>query len=167
MRYYLIKFGCQGIKSSEDTLESHILITWAPTVTLTLKIANNFFSTWHSGSWCCITVPSLVTKCSAVQKVPPAHTLTSSLNLCCGLNLQCSNPKCPQTTLVYDAVLPNPVWLQTDQLFTRWPYLDCISPRCDLDTEDSKPIFLHDILAHDVALPYQIWYQNDLRFRRY
>ena len=55
--------------------KSHILIIWALTVTLTLKIATatTKFSAWHSGSWCFITIPNLVTKCSVIQKISSGH----------------------------------------------------------------------------------------------
>ena len=89
--YHQTKFGCWRINSLEDVIESHILIIWALTVTMTLKIVNNF-STWHSGSRCCITISSLVTKCSAVQKISSRQLFTDILNLCCDFDLECSNP---------------------------------------------------------------------------
>ena len=49
--------------------QSNNLIIWALAVTLTLKTANNFCFEWHSGSFCSITIPSLVTKCFVVQKI--------------------------------------------------------------------------------------------------
>ena len=60
-------------------------------VTLTLIAVIQFF-TEHSGLWCCITTPSLVTKCSVVQKISSRQTFTDILNLCCDLDLECSNP---------------------------------------------------------------------------
>ena len=44
--------------------KSHNLIIWALAVTLTLKIVSTKQKniTWHSGLWCCITIPILVTK---------------------------------------------------------------------------------------------------------
>ena len=51
--------------------QSNILIIWALAVTLTLKTTNNFCFVWHSGSFCSITIPSLVTKCFVVQKISP------------------------------------------------------------------------------------------------
>ena len=41
------------------------------------------------------------------------QTFSDILNLCCDLDLECSNPIFPQNTLAYDDVLPNQVWLQT------------------------------------------------------
>ena len=41
------------------------------------------FSAWHFGSWCCITIPSWVTKLSAVQMISSRQTLTNILNLWC------------------------------------------------------------------------------------
>ena len=60
--------------------KSHNWIISALTVTLTLtsKIANIFFfPAWHSGSRCCITIPSLVTKCLWFRRQHPyKHSLT-------------------------------------------------------------------------------------------
>ena len=99
--------------------KSHILIIWALVVTLTLKIGN-FFSTWHSGSWCYLTITNLVTKYSLIQKTSSGQTFTDILNLCCDLDLECINPIFPQNTLAYDAVLPNQIWLQRDMQFRRY-----------------------------------------------
>ena len=75
--------------------KSHILIKWALAVILTLKIGNNFFSASHSGSWCCITIPSVVTKYSAVQKIPSGKKFTDILNFHCDLDLEPSNKNFP------------------------------------------------------------------------
>ena len=80
---------------------------------------NNKKSARHSGSWCCITIPNLVTKCSVIQKISSRQTVTDILNLRCDLDLKRSNPISPQGTLVYDAMLSNQVWLQTGQQFRR------------------------------------------------
>ena len=52
------------ISSSEHIIEIVIfecMNRYSVTATLTLKIESHFF-TWHSGSWLCTTIPSLVTK---------------------------------------------------------------------------------------------------------
>ena len=46
---------------------------------VTMKTANQFFSTGHSGLWCCITIPSLVPKWSVVQKMSSEQTFTNFL----------------------------------------------------------------------------------------
>ena len=75
MMCHQTKFSCKKISSSEDILKSHILIIWSFTVTLTLKTTNKSF--WRqSGSWWCITTPSLVVKCSVIQKTSSGQTLT-------------------------------------------------------------------------------------------
>ena len=84
---------------------------------LDFEDSKQFFSAWHSGSWCCITIPSLVTKCSAVQKISSGQRLTDILNFCCDLDLEYSNPIFPLDTLAYDALLLNQVWLQKDEQF--------------------------------------------------
>ena len=87
-------------------------------------------------------------------KISAGQTFTDILNLCCDIDLECSNPIFPQDTPAYDVVLSNHVWLQTNQQFRRYnrkSYFDYISPCCDLDIEHSEPIFLHDTLAYDAA----------------
>ena len=76
-------------------------------------------SAWHSGSWCCIIIANLVTKCSAILKISSGQTFTNILTLHCDLGLECSNPIFPQGTPAYDAVLSKQVWLQTNPQFRR------------------------------------------------
>ena len=121
--------------------KSHILIIWALAVTLTLNIATKtFFSAWHSGSWCCIAIPNLVTKCSVIQKLLSGQTFTDILNLHRDLDLECSHPIFQGDTPAYDVVLSNQVWLQTDQQLRRYnrnSHILIISPCCYLDVEHS------------------------------
>ena len=63
---------------------------------------------------------NLVTKCSLIQKISSGQTITDILNLCCDLDLKCSNSIFPQDAPAYDAVLSNQVWLQTDRHFRRY-----------------------------------------------
>ena len=112
----------------------------SPQCHLDLEFRKQFFSAWQYGSWCCITIPSLVTKRFAVQKISSGQTFTDNLNLHWDLDLECSNSIFPQDTTAYDAVLSNQVWLQMDQQFGRYSrnshVFDHISPHCDLDIED-------------------------------
>ena len=102
--------------------KSHILIIWALAVTLTLKIATATTKSflWHSGSWCCITIPNFVTKCSVIQKISSGQTFTDILNLHCDLDLEHSNPIFQKDIPAYNAVLPNQVWLQTNQQLRKY-----------------------------------------------
>ena len=52
---------------------------------------NNNKCPHDSGSWCCITLPNLVTKCSVIQKISPGQTFTDISNLRCDLDLEHSN----------------------------------------------------------------------------
>ena len=56
--------------------KSYILIIWALAVTLLLKIAHTKKSASHSGSWCCIIVPSLPIECSVIQKISSEDVVT-------------------------------------------------------------------------------------------
>ena len=162
MMYHQTKFGCQRISSSEDIVA--IVIFWLYKLSLWpwhWRQCTNF-STWHSGSWCYITIPSLVTKWSVAQKISSRQTFTNILNLCCDVDLERSSPIfCPQNTPASDDVLTNQVWLQTDQQFRtyskKYSYFDYISPRYDFDIQDSEPIFLHDTSPHGNTQLYQVW----------
>ena len=59
-------------------------------------------------------------KSFVIQKISSGQIFTDIFNLCCDLDLKCSNPISPQDTLAYDAVPPNQVWLQTDQQLRRY-----------------------------------------------
>ena len=89
-------------------------------------------------------------------------TFTNSLNLCCDLDLERSNPTFPEDIRAYDAVLSNQVWSQMDQQFRRYSensqIFYHISPHCDLDIEDSEPIFPHDASPRDNTPPHQVWF---------
>ena len=99
--------------------KSPILITWALTVTLTLKIAKlrkEKKSACNSGSWCCITTQNLVTKCSVSQKISSGQTFTDILNLCCDLDLKAVIPFSTGHSGLWCCTIKQ-VWLQTDQQF--------------------------------------------------
>ena len=119
-------------------------------MTLTLEIVNKFFLHDTLAYFCSITIPSLVTKCFVVQKISSRQTFTDVFNFCCDLDLEQYNSIILQDTLVYDAVLSNQVWLQTDQQFGIYSRNNPI--HCDLDIDDSEPSFLPDTLPHDNTL---------------
>ena len=64
--------------------KSHILIIWAFAVTLTWrqKQQQQQNSTWHFGSWCCITISNLVTKCCSenIKKISSRQTFIRTNN---------------------------------------------------------------------------------------
>ena len=111
MLYYQTVFGCKPTSSLEDTTEIvKFWLIYKPSLWPWHKTQWTNFSAWHSGSWCCITIPRLVTKCSVVQKISSRQTFTNILNLHCDID---------QDTPAYDAVLSKQVWLQTNQQFRR------------------------------------------------
>ena len=124
--YHKTKFGCQGVNSSEDIVERVVfLIIYTPSLWPWHWRRWTKFSAWHSGSWCCITIPSLVTKYSAVQKISHgqsptywAFAVTLTLNaVIIFLSFFFFLYKTPPA---YDAVLSNQVWLQIDQQFRKY-----------------------------------------------
>ena len=119
MMYYQTKFGRNLTSSLEDTTETVIFWLYKPLLWPWHWTQWTNFPAWHSGLWCCITIPGLVTKCFVVQKLSSRQTFTDIMYLCCDLDLENSNPIFSQNTLAYDAVLSNQVWLQTDQQFRR------------------------------------------------
>ena len=120
MLYYQTKFDCKPTSNLEDTKE--IVIFWLNKPLLWPWHWTQWtnFSAWHSGLWCCISIPGFATKCSMVQKISSGQTFTNILNLRCDLDLERSNPIFPQDTPDYNAVLANKVWLQIDQQFRRY-----------------------------------------------
>ena len=116
--YYQTKSGCKPTSSWDDTAE--IIIFWLYKHSLWPSHWTQWttFSAGHSGLWCCITIPGLVTKSSVVQKISSWQTFINILNLHC--DLDCRNPIFPRDTPAYDAVLLNQIWLQTDQQFRRY-----------------------------------------------
>ena len=120
MLYYQTKFGCTRTSSLEDTTEIVIFWLYKPSLFTWNWTQWTSFSAWHSGLWCCITIPGLVTKCSLGQKISSGQTFTDIFNLRCDPDLDRSNPIFPQDTQAYDAVLWNQVWLQIDQQFRRY-----------------------------------------------
>ena len=86
MLYYQTKFGCKPTSSLEDTAE--IVISWLYKPSLwpwhSTKWTN--FSAWHSGLWCCIPMPRLITKYSVVHELSrqaltfQTFTVTLTLN---------------------------------------------------------------------------------------
>ena len=103
MQYYQTKFGCKWTSSLEDIVKMVIFWLHKPSLLPWHWTQWTNFSAWHSGLWCCITIPGLVTKCSVVQKISSGQTFTNILNLHCALDLKCSNPIFPQDTQAYDA----------------------------------------------------------------
>ena len=106
MLYYPTKFGCKYTSSLGEIAEIVIFWLYMPLLWPWHWRQWTNFSAWHSGSWCCMTMPSLITKWSAVQKIS-GQTFTDILNLCCDLDMECSNPIFPKNTSAYDAVLSN------------------------------------------------------------
>ena len=120
MLYYQTKFGCKWTRSLEDREAIVIFWLYKPSLWPWYWRQLTNFSEWHSGSWCRITIPSLVSKWSAVQKISSRQTFINKLKLYCDFDIEYSHPIFAQDTLVYDVVLSNQVWLQTDQLFRRY-----------------------------------------------
>ena len=90
MMYHQTKFGFQGINSSDNIIQRVIFDLMSPCCDLDLEDSNNNNNKYphDSGSWCCISVPNLVTECSVIQKISPGQTFTDISNLRCDLNLE-------------------------------------------------------------------------------
>ena len=105
MLYYKAKSGYKPTSSLEDTTEIVIF-------SLTLNTVNNFF---------CMTLWLIMLHYHTrfgnkmfFGSEDIIQTFTDILNLCCGLELECSNPIFQQDTLAYNVVLSNQLWLQMD-----------------------------------------------------
>ena len=96
MLYYQTKFDCKRTSILEDnSRNSHNFIIYKPSLWPWYWSQWTIFSAWHSDPWCCITIPSLVTKWSAVQKIASGQTFTDILNLLCDLDLERTQPISP------------------------------------------------------------------------
>ena len=120
MLYYQTKFGCKWTRSSEGRVEIVMFWLYKPSLWPCHWRQWINFSAWHSSSWCCIIIPSLVSKWSVVQKISSGKTFTNILNLYHDLDLEHRNSIFAQDTLAYDVALVQQVWLQTDQQFRRY-----------------------------------------------
>ena len=162
MPYYQTKFGCKTTSSLEDIVK--IVTFWLYKSSLWpwhWKQWTNI-PAWHSGLWCCITIPGLATKCSVVQKILSRQTLTDISDLHCHLDLERSYSIFPQDTPAYDAVLLNQTKFSCKRTSSledriRIVFFFFLSPRCDRDIEDNEPIFPHDTSPRDNTQPYQVW----------
>ena len=117
--YYQTKFCSKRISNLEDTIQnSHILIIRALAVTLTLKIANDFFG-------------------MTLQLIMMHHNTEFSnkmfggleniiwinidiLTLRCDLDLEGNNLPFSQDALAYDNLSSDQVWLPKNQQFRRY-----------------------------------------------
>ena len=85
-----------------------------------LEDSNNNNKTPHaSGSWCCIAVPNLVTKCSVIQKISSGQTLTL-WPFAVTLTLNALIHFFSQDTLASDDVSSDQVWLPRNQQFRKY-----------------------------------------------
>ena len=164
MMYHPIKFGRKKIFISVGTVKT-VMYTWLyePSLwpwtwrqTMNLKTANQSFFAWQSGPWWRITIPSLFTEGSAVEKIPSIWTSLEFLTFLATLTMTRTKAiqSFSQDNPVYDDVPSNKVLLQKDQKFRRYirkSHFDYIILYYDPDLEVSKPIFLEDNLAHDDA----------------
>ena len=110
MLYYQTKFSCKQTSSLEDIVKIVILWSYKPLLWPWHWTQWTNFPAWHSGLWCCMTIPGSVTKCSVVQKISSRQSVTNILNLGCDLDLECSNPIFPQDTGLWCCTI-KPSWV--------------------------------------------------------
>ena len=117
--YYQTKFCSKRISNLEDTVQnSHILIIRALAVTLTLKIANDFFG---------MTLQLIMMHHNTEFGNKMFGGLENIiwinidiLTLRCDLDLEGNNPLFPQDALAYDNLSSDQVWLPKNQQFRRY-----------------------------------------------
>ena len=91
-------------RSSEDTTVKFWFYSPKLNCGLDLEDSNPFFSYDSPSLWWCITIPSLVTKGAAVQKIRSEQTLIDILNIQCDFYLEHSHPIFFKDILGYDAL---------------------------------------------------------------
>ena len=110
MMYHLIQFGCKRISSSVHMVV--IFYCMSPHCDLELGDCKSF----HMTLWP-MTMHHLTRFCYKRFRTSEIITWTNikTLNLCCDLDFDQNSQISSQTTLAYDHVPPNHVWLQKDQ----------------------------------------------------
>ena len=121
----------------------HSLILWALTLTLSLKMANQFL---HIMLWF-----TRMHRCAKFghKRISSSDLFWFNISPHCDCDLEDSKPVFWHYTHARDDASPYQVWLQKVQQ-SRWTFTDIFYLRC-------KPIFSHDTLAHDDASPCQVW----------
>ena len=118
--YYQTKLCSKKISNLEDTVQnSHILIIRALAVTLTLKIANDFFFF--------MTLQLIMMHHNTEFGNKMFGSLENIiwinidiLTLRCDLDLEGNNPLFPQDALAYNNLSSDQVWLPKNQQFRRY-----------------------------------------------
>ena len=157
MRHHPIKCRCKNISSSVDVVEILIFDNKPSLWPWAWRQQTNLLA-WHSGPWY-ITIPSSVTKRSAVEGILSRWTFTGILNIFCDLDLDYNRAiqffhktiqlmmVCHQNKFSCKRISSSEDILESNVM----------TLHCDLALEDSKLIFLEDNLARNNASPYQVW----------
>ena len=169
MQYYQTKFGCKQTSSLEDIVKIVIFWLYQPSLWLWHWTQWSNFFAWHSGLWCCINIPGLVTKYSVVQKILSGQSLTfwtfavtltsnaaipfSHITLPLMMLYHQIKFGCKWTSSLEDIVKIVIFWLCKPSLWP-WHWAQWTN-------------FSAYTLSHDAAWPYQVWWQNILWFKRY
>ena len=108
MMHFHTMFGYKMLYRSEDIIRVNsqwhfepLLWPWPSPWT---QQTTHSMTLCDCGSWWCITVPSSVTKVSAVQKVPSGQTLNCILNHYCDLDLLHNKNTFSKSVLAYDGL---------------------------------------------------------------
>ena len=140
--YYQTKFGSKRISSSQYIVETVIFWSYEPLLWPWPWKKQSNLSAWHSGSCWCLIIPSLVTKCLAVQKLSSGQTTFWPFTVT--LTLDAVILFFSQHTLAYDDVSLDQVWLPKNQQFRRYSrksHILIIWALTDLDLENIKQFF--------------------------
>ena len=103
----------------------------------------------HCRSWCWITIQSLVTKYSAVQKTSAGQSFIDILNLCCNLDLESSNPIFSQNTGLECCTI-KPKFVQQLKYMVETIIFWLYKPLLWLWPSRYQTIFLYDTLCVDI-----------------
>ena len=125
MLYYQTKFDCKRTSSLEDIVEIAIFWLYKPSLwpCPSRQQQKHTKKLFHVTLWLILQHhhTKFGNKMFCGSEDITGQIFTDIFNLQCDLDLERSNPIFfPQDTLAYNAVLPNWVWLQTDQQFRRY-----------------------------------------------
>ena len=107
-----------------------------------MKTANQSF---HFGSWCCITIPTLEINASVVQEIVSGQTFIDILTFDCDLDLEHSDPMLFHPALrymtMYDQTQIDCKRVSSSEDLVETVIFWLYNPCCDLDLEQANHFF--------------------------
>ena len=169
MVYHPIIFVYKKISSSADTVETVMSDQMSLHSDPELEDSKPIFL--HD-TWCCITIPSLVTEDSAAEEISSRWTLTGILNLFCDLDQDYNSAtqsfhKTIHLMMKYQQTKFSGTGISSSGNTLKCHILIMLSLTVTLTLRAVKQSFLKDNLAHNDASPHQVWYNGSKKVQQF